>query len=118
MSFEFDELILRFYQKREAHAAELVRNVRATQDCSLITYVFEQQRAFDETGEDVDLVFEPVCIDELGWFGGFVRINGEIRLVTDFNLHFGVLDFSSYRVPKEIADLVEANIAELKPTAS
>ncbi len=104
-------------QKKEL-ASDLVRDIKRTHSYDLITYVIDDKRAFDENGDDVDLVFEMVSIDALGMFGDFVRINGEIRLVTDLHLHFGTIFFSAYRVTQEVADAVEENITKLKPTAS
>ena len=104
-------------QEREL-VRDLIRGIKANRSYDLITYVIDEKRAFDETGNDVELVFEMVSIDALGMFGDFVRINGEIRLVTDFHLHFGNINFSAYRVTQYVADAVEENIAELKSTAS
>lgn len=125
MSADSDGSFLAQAQKWEAEILQerelvrhLVENIETTQRYELINYVIDEKRAFDESGDDVDLVFEPVSIDELEMFGDFVRINGEIRLVTNMHFHFGNLSFAAYRVTQDVADAVEKNIAVCKRFAS
>jgi hypothetical protein len=111
MSAESIDRVPDEHKKGKAFALALVNEIKARFECDLISYVFDTQKAFDESGEDVDLVFEPVSMDGLGWFGNFVRIDGEIRLAADFSLDLGLLCFSAYEVSREVSDSVEENIA-------
>jgi hypothetical protein len=111
MSAEFIDRVPDEHKKGKAFALDLVEEIKASFDWVFIFCNFETQEAYDGNGDDVDLVFEPVSMDRLGLFGNFVRIDGEIRLATDFSLHFGTLCFSAYEVSQEVADSVEENIA-------
>jgi hypothetical protein len=117
MSADSIDCVLDEHEKGKALALDIIKEAKASRNYDLISYVFDTQKAFDESGQEVDLVFERVSLEELGMFGDFVRIDGEIRLATDYGLHLGLLCFSAYKVSREVSDSVEDNIASYsRPT--